>query len=73
MLYYLSRVKVEGHTKLSCYEYVTTFLKLHGLLHSNTELETAEKLVQILATSLTAHIATESLSSWKLVQVIYKF
>ncbi|KAK6641585.1 hypothetical protein RUM44_013300 [Polyplax serrata] len=63
-------VKLEGHNKLSCYEYVTTFLKLHGLLHSNMELETAEKLVQILATSLTAHIATESLSCWKLVQMV---
>lgn len=71
LLFFFLRVKLEGHGKLTAYEYVSAFLKLHGLLHSNSELETAEKLVQILTTSLTAHIATESLSSWKLVQVYY--
>lgn len=63
-------VKLDGHNKLSSYEYITYFLKLHGLLHTGTELEIAEKLVQILSTSLTAHIATESLSSWKIVQMV---
>lgn len=63
------RVKIEGHGKLSHHEYLAAFLKLHGVLHSHAELDKAEKLVQTLITSLTAHIATESLSSWKLIQV----
>jgi hypothetical protein len=48
---------------------VAVFLKLHGLVHNSSNLQEAEKYVKILTTTLTAHVATESLTSWKLVQV----
>jgi protein SMG7 len=63
------RLNVDGRPKLSAQEYVAVFLKLHGLLHAAAALDTAEKCVKLLTTTLTAHIATESLTSWKLVQV----
>jgi protein SMG7 len=52
---------------------VAVFLKLHGLLHNSSNLQEAEKCVKILMTTLTAHVATESLTSWKLVQVCTDF
>jgi protein SMG7 len=64
---------VEGRNKLSVSEYVAVFLKLHGLLHNSMDLEEAEKCVKVLMTTLTAHVATESLTSWKLVQVCSNF
>jgi hypothetical protein len=60
---------VDGRNKLSVSEYVAVFLKLHGLLHNSSHLQEAEKYVKTLTTTLTAHVATESLTSWKLVQV----
>lgn len=63
------RLNVEGRNKLSVSEYIAIFLKLHGLLHNCIDLQDAEKCVKILMTTLTAHVATESLTSWKLVQV----
>jgi hypothetical protein len=67
------RLTVEGRNKLSVSEYVAVFLKLHGLLHNCMDLQEAEKCVKILMTTLTAHVATESLTSWKLVQVCSNF
>jgi len=61
---------VDGRNKLSVSEYVAVFLKLHGLLHNSSDLQEAEKYVKTLTTTLTAHVATESLTSWKLVQVL---
>ena len=63
------RLNVEGRNKLSISEYVAVFLKLHGLLHNSSDLQEAEKYVKVLTTTLTALVATESLTSWKLVQV----
>jgi len=64
------RLNVDGRNKLSVSEYVAVFLKLHGLLHNSSDLQEAEKYVKTLTTTLTAHVATESLTSWKLVQVL---
>ncbi|XP_066993388.1 nonsense-mediated mRNA decay factor SMG7 [Anabrus simplex] len=64
------QLNVEGRNKLSTSEYVSVFLKLHGLLHTGTQLAQAERYVKILTTTLTAHVATESLTSWKLVQML---
>lgn len=63
-------LNVEGRNKLSVSEYVAVFLKLHGLLHNCMDLQEAEKCVKVLMTTLTAHVATESLTSWKLVQML---
>ncbi|XP_063229375.1 nonsense-mediated mRNA decay factor SMG7-like [Bacillus rossius redtenbacheri] len=64
------QLNVDSRSKLSVSEYISLFLKLHGLLHTGTELQQVEKYVRILTTMLTAHVATESLSSWKLVQML---
>lgn len=64
------QLNVEGRSKLSVSEYVAVFLKLHGLLHNSSDLQEAEKYVKVLTTTLTAHVATESLTSWKLVQML---
>jgi len=64
------QLNVDGRNKLSVSEYVAVFLKLHGLLHSSSDLQEAEKYVKTLTTTLTAHVATESLTSWKLVQML---
>jgi protein SMG7 len=64
------RLNVDGRNKLSVSEYGAVFLKLHGLLHNSSDLQEAEKYVKTLTTTLTAHVATESLTSWKLVQVL---
>jgi protein SMG7 len=67
------RLNVDGRNKLSVSEYVAVFLKLHGFLHNSLKLQEAEKYVKLLTMTLTAHVATESLTSWKLVQVCSNF
>ncbi|GLH09050.1 Uncharacterized protein GBIM_14191 [Gryllus bimaculatus] len=64
------QLNVEGRNKLSTSEYISVFLKLHGILYAGTDLNLAEKYVKILTTTLTAHVATESLTSWKFVQML---
>jgi len=69
LLFIYFSVRMEGNTKVPSHEYLAAFLKMHGLLYSHAELDKAEILVNMLTSSLTPHIATESLSGWKLVQV----
>nr|CAD7443175.1 unnamed protein product [Timema bartmani] len=64
------QLNVEGRTKLSVSEYTSVFLKLHGLLHIGADLNLADQYVKLLTATLTAHVATESLSSWRLVQML---
>ncbi|XP_046740287.1 uncharacterized protein LOC124407800 isoform X2 [Diprion similis] len=60
----------EGKTKLTSQEYISVFLKLHGVLHNLGEVSVAAKYVTILTESMTALVATESFSSWRLVQML---
>ncbi|XP_043504631.1 protein SMG7-like isoform X2 [Polistes fuscatus] len=61
---------IEGKTKLSAQEYVTVFLKLHGIIHNLGDLKIASSYVKLLTETLTALVATESFSSWMLVQML---
>ncbi|XP_014600963.1 PREDICTED: protein SMG7-like isoform X2 [Polistes canadensis] len=61
---------IEGKTKLSTQEYVTVFLKLHGIIHNLGDLKIASSYVKLLTETLTALVATESFSSWMLVQML---
>lgn len=90
---------IEGKTKLTSQEYITVFLKFHGILYNlgdlrylvffildSVELIFASKIhniinnffifslatayVKLLNDTLTALVATESFSSWKLVQMM---
>uniref|UniRef100_T1JIJ0 DNA/RNA-binding domain-containing protein n=1 Tax=Strigamia maritima TaxID=126957 RepID=T1JIJ0_STRMM len=63
-------LNIEGKAKLSVYDYINTFLQFHGLVHMSSDLIRAEKLVKALSGNLSTLIATESLSSWKLIQMI---
>ncbi|XP_039287814.1 protein SMG7 [Nilaparvata lugens] len=63
-------LNVEGRTKLTSSEYVMLFLKLHAMLHLSSELDSCAGYVQLLTETLTAHIATQSFSSCKLVQML---
>ncbi|XP_012278200.1 protein SMG7 [Orussus abietinus] len=65
-----SSFNVDGKTKLSSQEYVAVFLKLHGVLHNLGNLTVASTYVKLLTETLTALIATESFSSWRLVQML---
>ncbi|XP_046591118.1 protein SMG7 isoform X1 [Neodiprion lecontei] len=60
----------EGKTKLTSQEYISVFLKLHGVLHNLGEVSVAAKYVTILTETMTALVATESFSSWRLVQML---
>uniref|UniRef100_A0A1B6BZA1 DNA/RNA-binding domain-containing protein n=1 Tax=Clastoptera arizonana TaxID=38151 RepID=A0A1B6BZA1_9HEMI len=56
-------------TKLTSYEYLSLFLKLHAYFHTCTKLNVCEAYVKLLTDTLTPHIATQSFNSWKLVQM----
>lgn len=60
----------EGKTKLNSQEYIAVFLKLHGVLHNIGEVGVAAKYVTLLTETMTALVATESFSSWRLVQML---
>ncbi|XP_012253866.2 nonsense-mediated mRNA decay factor SMG7-like [Athalia rosae] len=60
----------EGKTKLTSQEYIAVFLKLHGVLHNLGEVSVAAKYVTLLTETMTALVATESCSSWRLVQML---
>lgn len=61
---------IEGKTKLNSQEYIAVFLKLHGVLHNLGDLNIASIYVKLLTETLTALVATESFSSWRLVQML---
>ncbi|KAK2581218.1 hypothetical protein KPH14_008016 [Odynerus spinipes] len=61
---------IEGKSKLNAQEYVTVFLKLHGIIHNLGDLKIASSYVKLLTETLTALVATESFSSWMLVQML---
>lgn len=61
---------IEGKTKLTSQEYITVFLKLHGILHNLGDTRVAASHVKLLTETLTALVATESFSSWRLVQML---
>lgn len=65
-----SSISFNKQGKLTSQEYVTTFLKLHGLLLNLQDLELALSHARHLMDNLTALVATESFSSWKLVQML---
>ncbi|XP_014204668.1 protein SMG7 [Copidosoma floridanum] len=61
---------VESKAKLTSQEYIAVFLKLHGVLYNLGNLCVATTYVKLLNDTLTALVATESFTSWKLVQML---
>lgn len=61
---------IDGKTKLTSQEYVVVFLKLHGIIHNIGDLKLACSYSKLLTETLTALIATESFSSWMLIQML---
>ncbi|XP_058791752.1 nonsense-mediated mRNA decay factor SMG7-like [Phymastichus coffea] len=61
---------VEGKTKLSSQEYIAVFLKFHGVIYNLGDLRVATTYVKLLNDTLTALVATESFSAWRLVQML---
>ncbi|XP_015108543.1 protein SMG7 [Diachasma alloeum] len=59
-----------GKTKLNSQEYTCLFLKLHGILHTLGDLQQAKNYVKNLSETLTALVATESFTSWRLIQML---
>lgn len=62
-------LNIDGKTKLTSQEYVAVFLKLHGVIHNLGDLKVASAYTKLLTETLTALVATESFSSWMLVQM----
>ncbi|XP_017880856.1 protein SMG7-like isoform X2 [Ceratina calcarata] len=62
-------LNIDGKTKLTSQEYIAVFLKLHGVIHNLGDLKIASTYAKLLTETLTALIATESFSSWMLVQM----
>ncbi|XP_017789352.1 PREDICTED: protein SMG7-like [Habropoda laboriosa] len=62
-------LNIEGKTKLTSQEYIAVFLKLHGVIHNVGDLKIASTYAKLLTETLTALVATESFSSWMLVQM----
>ncbi|CAK9812989.1 Nonsense-mediated mRNA decay factor SMG7 [Anthophora quadrimaculata] len=62
-------LNIEGKTKLTSQEYIAVFLKLHGVIHNLGDLKIASTYAKLLTETLTALVATESFSSWMLVQM----
>ncbi|XP_011690137.1 PREDICTED: protein SMG7-like isoform X2 [Wasmannia auropunctata] len=60
---------IDGKTKLNSQEYIAVFLKLHGIIHILGDLKLACLYSKQLTETLTALVATESFSSWMLVQM----
>ncbi|XP_071560196.1 uncharacterized protein [Temnothorax nylanderi] len=61
---------IDGKTKLNSQEYIAVFLKLHGIIHILGDLKLACSYSKQLTETLTALVATESFSSWMLVQML---
>ncbi|KYN00366.1 PREDICTED: protein SMG7-like [Cyphomyrmex costatus] len=61
---------INSKTKLNSQEYITVFLKLHGIVHILGNLKLACSYSKQLTETLTALVATESFSSWMLVQML---
>lgn len=61
---------IDGKTKLNSQEYIAVFLKLHGIIHILGDLKLACLYSKQLTETLTALVATESFSSWMLVQML---
>ncbi|XP_012152176.2 uncharacterized protein LOC100880698 isoform X2 [Megachile rotundata] len=62
-------LNIDGKTKLTSQEYISVFLKLHGVIHNLGDLKIACTYAKLLTETLTALVATESFSSWMLVQM----
>ncbi|XP_076232066.1 uncharacterized protein LOC143177786 [Calliopsis andreniformis] len=62
-------LNIDGKTKLTSQEYIAVFLKLHGVIHNLGDLKMASTYAKLLTETLTALVATESFSSWMLVQM----
>ncbi|XP_076756176.1 uncharacterized protein LOC143426524 [Xylocopa sonorina] len=62
-------LNIEGKTKLTSQEYIAVFLKLHGVIHNLGDLKIASTYAKLLTETLTALVATESFTSWMLVQM----
>lgn len=61
---------IDGKTKLSSQEYIAVFLKLHGIIHNFGDMKLACTYSRLLTETLTALVATESFSSWMLIQML---
>ncbi|KAL6260641.1 hypothetical protein P5V15_008161 [Pogonomyrmex californicus] len=61
---------IDGKTKLNSQEYIAVFLKLHGIIHILGDLKLACSYSKQLTETLTALVATESFSSWMLIQML---
>ena len=62
-------LNIDGKTKLTSQEYIAVFLKLHGVIHNLGDLKIASTYSKLLTETLTALVATESFTSWMLVQM----
>lgn len=56
---------------MSVSEYEAAFLQLHALLYLSQDVAGARCVLQVLMHSLTPLVATQEISSWKLIQVIW--
>lgn len=63
-------LKIDGKTRLDSQEYISVFLKLHGIIHNLGDMALATTYVKLLTETLTALVVTESFSSWRLVQML---
>lgn len=64
-----SNKDVHSSSKLTSSEYLSLYLKLHAYFHVCIHLDMCAGYVKLLTDTLTAHIATQSFNSWKLVQM----
>ncbi|XP_075227377.1 nonsense-mediated mRNA decay factor SMG7-like [Lycorma delicatula] len=64
------KLNIEGRVKLTSSEYLTLFLKLHAMFHISSKMDDCANYVKLLTETLTAHIATQSFNSYKLVQML---
>lgn len=62
-------LNLDGKTKLTSQEYIAVFLKFHGVIHNLGDLKMASMYAKLLSETLTALVATESFTSWMLVQM----
>lgn len=63
-------ISINENTKLTSHEYIIVFLKFHGILHNSDDIDNAKNYMKLLTETLTSLVATESFTSWRLIQMI---
>jgi len=56
--------------KVTAHTFIPILLRVHGLLHHAARLKSAVKMSKLLTESLTSLVATESFSTWQMIQMI---